>query len=35
VNDAARDEVRSLSEVVRSMHRQIHRLQTDLRSLKG
>jgi hypothetical protein len=35
VHDATRDEVRSLSEIVSSMHRQIHRLQTDVRSLKG
>ncbi|HYZ24768.1 MAG TPA: hypothetical protein VE690_21685 [Rhodopila sp.] len=35
VHDATRDDVRSLSEVVSSMHRQIHRLQTDVRTLKG
>lgn len=34
-NDNTRDELRALSEVVTTMLRQIQRLQTDVRELKG
>ena len=34
-NDNTREELRALGDVVSAMHRQIHRLQTDVRELRG
>ncbi len=35
VNDNTREELRALGDVVSAMHRQIHRLQNDVRELRG
>lgn len=34
-NDNTREELRALGDVVTAMHRQIQRLQTDVRELRG
>ncbi len=34
-NDTTREELRALGDVVSAMHRQIQRLQTDVRELRG